>query len=132
MHTCIAAPEVVSNIALVADQANAVVTLDWSNSFRFNGVLRYFIVIRNNITLIQSPITQFVFNSEPTGISKFLAMIVTVGVSPGNKQCIADGHDLGRVCDRIMHAVVLHVITIPKKKCYGYFCLGVTLYAERA
>ena len=64
------APEVTSNVALVGDQANAIVTLDWSNSFRFNGVLRYFIIARNNITLIQSPITRFVFNNEPTGISE--------------------------------------------------------------
>ena len=66
------APEVTSNVALVADQANAVITLDWSNSFRLNGILRYFIIARNNITLIQSPITRFVFNNEPTGISELL------------------------------------------------------------
>ena len=57
-------------MALIADQANAIVVLDWSNSFRFNGVLRYFIIARNNITLIQSPITRFEFNNEPTGVCK--------------------------------------------------------------
>ena len=68
------APEVTSNVALVADQVNAVVTLDWSNSFRFNGILRYFIIARNNITLIQSPIIRFVFNNEP--VSYLIALII--------------------------------------------------------
>ena len=65
-------------MALIADQANAIVTLDWTNSFRFNGVLRYFIIARNNVTLIQSPITRFVFNSEPTGISKLFESTIWI------------------------------------------------------
>lgn len=75
-------------MALIANQANAVITLDWSNSFRFNGVLRYFIIARNNITLIQSPITRFVFNSEPTGIGKLFQTTTCMDSVACLEQCI--------------------------------------------
>ena len=70
-------PEVIpGRFSVIPDENNAAVSLDWSNSFSLNGILYHFNVARNNITLIQSPVTRYDFTNQPTGIRKFFALFL--------------------------------------------------------
>ena len=70
------APEVISLIQFQQDFENRIISLDWSGTFRYNGILRYFDVRRNGILLVRNSGTATSLPQEPVGISKLESLYI--------------------------------------------------------
>jgi len=66
-------PEVV-DIVLFSLNDNSV-SLNWQNTFRLNGQLRFYVLTRNNFTLRQDILTSVVLANQPRGESKLQTLI---------------------------------------------------------
>ena len=51
------------------------VSLNWENTFRLNGLLRFYILTRNNFTLRQDILTSVVLANQPRGESKLKSLV---------------------------------------------------------
>lgn len=71
-HTQLAPEAIPDRVLLTTNQDSSTVSLDWSNSFHLNGILLHFTIERNNITLIQRPVTSYDFINQPTGTRKLI------------------------------------------------------------
>ena len=63
-------PEVIGTLVLEKNFTNEVVRLDWSSTFRLNGMLQHYDLSRNGILLRRNPMTSISLPREPTGIGK--------------------------------------------------------------
>lgn len=66
-------PEIVRDLNLQPDFQNGVINLDWSLTFRLNGILRHYDLERNSVLLTRNMATSISLPQEPQGISTYVA-----------------------------------------------------------
>ena len=66
------APEVISLFTFTVFESNQSISLNWANTFRLNGPLLNFIVIRDGIFLLIGTQTFAVFPNQPTDTSEYI------------------------------------------------------------
>ena len=71
-HPSPTAPEAIPAALLFEiDQDADTIHMDWSQTFHLNGLLRHFVLVRNDIMLLQTLDLQVTLTNEPVGERKW-------------------------------------------------------------
>ena len=80
-------PEAIPNALLFEiDQEADTIHMDWSQTFRLNGRLRHFVLVRNDIMLLQTLDLQVTLTNEPVGERKWLMAALRLSYTNSSKK----------------------------------------------